>query len=165
MTSTYPLPLLAASIRLGSSPLGILLILSAFLLQKFPKPSLRCPTSRARWLSILINSLSPFVSPFLVSRGSSRCSVWRPSPSSLLVLQQLQRINQLPAKALRYCMCPEDLGLINTFTCLQHQEPVLVASSRTFLHTSRANCDAISSPEDPPNVVFQRETVTMRTQI
>ena len=42
----------------------------------------------------------------------------------LLVRQQLQRINQMSAKALRYCMRPEDLGLVNTFACLHHQEPV-----------------------------------------
>ena len=42
----------------------------------------------------------------------------------LLVRQQLQHINQIPADALRYCMRFEDLGLINNFTCLYNQEPV-----------------------------------------
>ena len=42
----------------------------------------------------------------------------------LLVRQQLQRIDQISAEALRYCMRSEDLGLINTFACLHHQEPV-----------------------------------------
>ena len=42
----------------------------------------------------------------------------------LLLRQQLQRIDQICAQALRYCMCFEDLGLIDTFTCLYDQKPV-----------------------------------------
>ena len=41
----------------------------------------------------------------------------------LLLRQQLQRINQMPTKASRYCMRFEDLGLVNTFACLHHHEP------------------------------------------
>ena len=42
----------------------------------------------------------------------------------LLVHHQFQRINQVPAEALRYCMRFGDLGLVDTFACLHHQEPV-----------------------------------------
>ena len=42
----------------------------------------------------------------------------------LLVRQQLQRINRIPALALGHCMRSEDLGLVNTFACVHHQEPV-----------------------------------------
>ena len=38
----------------------------------------------------------------------------------LLVRQQLQLINQISAQALRYCMRFEDLGLIDTLTCLSN---------------------------------------------
>ena len=51
----------------------------------FPTSRFRYPTSRARSLSIFMNSHKPSVRP---------------------------------------CMRFEDLGLINTFTCLHHQEPV-----------------------------------------
>ena len=61
----------------------------------------------------------------------------------LLVRQQLQRIGQFFAQALRYRMRFEDLGLINTFTCLQPRA-CLVASSPTFFHKSRTtNCYAL----------------------
>ena len=86
----------------------------------------------------------------------------RPSPSCLLVRQQLQRINQMSAKALRYCMRSEDPGLINTFPCLHHQEPVWLLPIVVFLRRSRTtNLNAVS-PRDPPNAVFHWETVTMR---
>ena len=42
----------------------------------------------------------------------------------LLVRQQLQRIYQISAQALRYCRRFEDLGLIDIFTCLYNQKPV-----------------------------------------
>ena len=73
----------------------------------------------------------------------------------LLVRQQLQRINQIPAEATRYCMRSEDLCLVNTFACLHHQEPVLVASNHIFLHKSRTTSLCVFHPRDPPNVVCQ----------
>ena len=82
-----------------------------------------------------------------------------------LVRHQLQSINQISAKALRYCMRSEDLGLINTFTCLHHQKPVWLPPV-VFLSTDRAPPFVTPfSPRDPPNVVFQQETVTMRARI
>ena len=54
----------------------------------------------------------------------------------LLVRQQLQRINQISTKALRYCMRSEDLGLVNTFACLHRQEPVWFPPV-TFFSTDR----------------------------
>ena len=82
----------------------------------------------------------------------------------LLVRQQLQRINQIAAKALRYCIRFEDLGLIYTFTCLYNQEPVWLLPI-LFFSTNCAPPLHMFSPRDPPNVVFQKETVTMRTQV
>ena len=55
----------------------------------------------------------------------------------LLVRQQLQRIDQMSAQALRYCMRFQDLGLINTFACLYHQEPVRLLPI-VFSSTDRA---------------------------
>ena len=54
----------------------------------------------------------------------------------LLVRQQLQRIDQIPTSALRYCMRFEDLGQVNTFACLHHQEPVWFPPS-IFFSTDR----------------------------
>ena len=50
----------------------------------------------------------------------------------LLVRQQLQRVVQISAQALRYCMRFEDLGMVNTLTCLHHQEPVWCHSNIFF---------------------------------
>ena len=53
-----------------------------------------------------------------------------------LVRQQLQRIDQISTQALRYCKRFEDLGLIDTFTCLCDQKPgwllpiVLISTDR-----------------------------------
>ena len=64
----------------------------------------------------------------------------------LLVRQQLQRINQMSAKALRYCMRPEDLGPVNTFACLHHQEPVWLFPIIFFLHRSHTTIPRLSFP-------------------
>ena len=80
----------------------------------------------------------------------------------LLVRQQFQRMDQISAQALRYCMSFEDLGLIDTFTCLYDQKPVWLLSI-VFLHTSRTT-NALF-PRDPPDAVFQRETAAVRTQV
>ena len=42
----------------------------------------------------------------------------RPSPSSCWLASNFNALNQISAKALRYCMRSEDLGLVNTFACL-----------------------------------------------
>ena len=58
----------------------------------------------------------------------------------------------------------EDLGLIDTFTCLYDQKPVWLLSI-VFLHTSRTtNCCALF-PGDPADAVFQGETAAVRTQV
>ena len=58
----------------------------------------------------------------------------------------------------------EDLGLIDTFTCLYDQKPVWLLSI-VFLHTSRTtNCCALF-PRDPPDAVFQGETAAVQTQV
>ena len=54
-----------------------------------------------------------------------------------LVCQQLQRIDQICAQALRYGMRFEDLGLVDTFTCLYGQKPVCLLPI-VFLSTDRA---------------------------
>ena len=81
----------------------------------------------------------------------------------LSVRQQLQRIDQISAQALRYCMRVGDLGPIDTFTCVYNQEPVWL------LPVEFTNCAppivAPFSARDSPNVVFQLETVTMRAQV
>ena len=93
----------------------------------FSMPWLKYPTSRARWLSIFMNSLSPCVMPFPALLTEVCHNVLCEAISIfLLVRQQLQRINQISAKALRCCTCTEDLGLIGTFTCLYHQEACMM---------------------------------------
>ena len=81
----------------------------------------------------------------------------------LLVRQQLQRIDQICAQALRYCMCSEDLGLIDIITCLHDQEPVRKLPIVPF-STDHAPPLRGFSPRDPQDAVFQGETVAMRAQ-
>ena len=54
----------------------------------------------------------------------------------LLIRQQLQRIDQICAKALRYCMCFEYLSMINIISCLCDQKPVRLLPI-VFLSTYR----------------------------
>ena len=74
----------------------------------------------------------------------------------LLVRQQLQRVNQISAKTLRYCTCFEDLGLF-------FLSPV--CTTKSLFGCFQSNFLTNGAPRDPPNVVFQRETVTMRAQV
>ena len=118
-------------------------------------PRVRC--------QIFMNSRKPSVRPFLLSlqRFVTMFSM-RPSPIFLLVLQ---RIDQICAQALRYCMCFEDLGLIDTLTYLYDQKAVWLLPI-VFLSTNRAPpIVAPFSPRYPPDLVFQRETVAMRAQV
>ena len=82
----------------------------------------------------------------------------------LLIRQQFQRIDQICAEALRYCMRFEDLGLLNIVTCLYDQKPVRLLPVALF-STNCAPPFCGFSPRDPPNVVFQRETVAVRAQV
>ena len=77
---------------------------------------------------------------------------------AIFLLVRQQRIDQIPAEALRYCMRSEELGLVDTFASLHHQEPV-------WLHPIFSPICMLLLPRDPPNVVFHRETVAMRAQI
>ena len=59
--------------------------------------------------------------------------------------------------ALKYCMRSEELGLVNTFACLHHLEPVWLLPVVLFS----------TDPTPPicvlfPQSLFHRETVTMR---
>ena len=82
-----------------------------------------------------------------------------------IFLLVLQPIDQICAQALRYCMCFEDHGLIDTLTYLYDQKPVWLLPI-VFLSTTRAPpIDAPFSPGYPPDLVFQRETVAMRAQV
>ena len=161
MTSTYPLPQPEASIHPVSpwpSPLGNLLILSAFVLWIFPCPWSGLQLQGDRGFSIFMNSLSPFVRPFLLLSP-------RPSPSFCWFANNLNALNKFPTKALRDCMRFHDLGLVHTFACLQHQEPVWLLPV-VFFSTARAPPIVTPfSPRDPPNVVFQGETVAIRAQV
>ena len=56
----------------------------------------------------------------------------------LLTCQQLQRFDQICAHALRYCMRLEDLGLIDTFTCLHTTKKPVWLLPILFLSTDRA---------------------------
>ena len=104
---------------------GILLILSAFVL-KGSQASLRCPTSNGTMIVNLYELSQPLREAFLLPSPRFVMSHWSVGDVSILLLirQQLQCINQIPAEALRYCMRSEDLGLVNTLACLHHQEPV-----------------------------------------
>ena len=127
VTSGYP-----------SDPFGLRIL-------NFPKPSFRCPTSRARRLSIFMNSLSPFVRPLPVHLTEIRHDLLYEAISILL--------DQISAKALRYCMRSEDLGLINTFTCLDDQKPVRLHPIE-FLSTYRT---------PPSRVLFSLLRLTKRS--
>ena len=76
------------------SPLGNLLILSAFEL-----PWLKYPTSRARWLSLLMNSRSPCVRPFLLpSQWFVTMLCMRPSPSSCCFASNFNALIRFPQR-------------------------------------------------------------------
>ena len=83
----------------------------------------------------------------------------------LLVRQQRQGINQISTKALRYCMRFVDLGLVNTFACLHNQEPVWLLPVIFFSTDCAPPIVAPFSSRNPPNVVFQWETVTTLAQL
>ena len=88
-------------------------------------PSFRYPTSRGTLIVILYE----FSQTFRKTSSAPLTEVchdvlYEAVPIFLLVCQQLQRIDKNSAKALRYCMRSEDLGLVDTFTCLYDQEPV-----------------------------------------
>ena len=99
----------------------------------FPMPWLKYPTSRARWLSVFMNSQP--LREALPAPHTEVCHnvLYEAVSIFLLVRQQLQRINQISAQGLRYCMRFEDLGLVNTFTCLYDQEPVWLLPIVLFL--------------------------------
>ena len=59
----------------------------------------------------------------------------------------------------------EDLGLINTFTCLYNQEPVWLLPIVLFSSDPTPPTVTLSSPRDPPDVVFQGEIVAIRAQV
>ena len=62
-------------------------------------------------------------------------------------------------------MCFDEHGLVDTFTCLYDQKPVWLLPI-VFLSTDRAPpLVAPLSPRDPPDVVFQRETVAIRAHV
>ena len=89
----------------------------------------------------------------------------KPSPSSCWFANNVSALVKFPQKALRYCMRFVDLGLVNTFACLHHQEPVWLLPI-TFFSTDCA--PPIVSPfssRNPPNVVFQRQNATMMAQL
>ena len=67
----------------------------------------------------------------------------------LLVCQQFQRIDRICAQALRCCMRFEDLGLIDTFTCLYDLEPVWLLRAVLSLHTSRTTNYYVLSSQRP----------------
>ena len=58
----------------------------------------------------------------------------------------------------------EDLGLVNTFAFLHHQEPVWLLPVVCFSTDCAPPSVTPFSPGNPPNVVYQRETVTTRAQ-
>ena len=92
----------------------------------------------ARSLSFFMNSLKPSVRLFLPPLTEVCHDVlYEAVPIFLLVCQQLQRIDKICAQALRYCTRSEDLGLIDTFTCLYDQKPVRLLPI-VFLSTDRA---------------------------
>ena len=113
MSSTYPLPLLAASIHLGSprpSPLGILLELSAFVRCISPCPGSSIQLKRT--LVVNLFDISQLVREALPAPHTEVChNVLHEAVSIfLLVRQRLQRLNQMSSQALRYRMRFEDLG-------------------------------------------------------
>ena len=148
MTSTCPLPLLEASIHLGSqafvqvSNLKGTLVVNPNEISQPMREALTAPLTEARH-DVLYEAVSIF----------------------LLVRQQLQRINQIPAEALRYCMRIEDFGLVDTSTCLYDlKQPVWLLPVVLF-STNRAPPIIMLSSRDPPNVVFQRISVAMQAQV
>ena len=93
----------------------------------------------------LMNSRKPSVGPFSAPLTEVCHDVLYEAVSIFLpVRQQLQRIDQMSAQNVRYCMCFEDLGLIDTFTCFVRPKACLVASNLISLHISRTtNCCAL----------------------
>ena len=73
---------------------------------------------------------------------------------SLLVRQQLERIDQVFTQTLRYRVRFEDLCLSGTDSCLYHQQPV-GRSPFIFFSTDCA----------PPTAVLQEKTVAVWAQI
>ena len=72
-------------------------------------------------MSTCMNSLNPSVRPIPLLAEVRHDVLYEAVSIFLLVRQQLQRITQIPAETLRYCMRCEDLGLVNTSACLHHQ--------------------------------------------
>ena len=108
----------------------------------FPMPRFEYTTSRARSLSIIMNSLKTSVRPFLLhSPWFVTMFCTRPSPSSMRS------------------------GLVNTVTCLHHQKPVWLLPVVLFSTDCGPPIVTSFSPRDPPNEVFRRETVAIRTQV
>ena len=68
------------------------------------------------------------------------------------------------AQALRYRMCFEDLGLLNTFPCLHDQKLVRLPPVILF-STNCAPPLCVFSGSDPPIAVFQKETVAVQAQV
>ena len=62
-------------------------------------------------------------------------------------------------------MRPQDHGLVNTFACFHHQEHVWLLPVGFFSTDCAPPIVMPFSSGNPPNVVVQRETVTMRAQI
>ena len=82
----------------------------------------------------------------------------------LLVRQQLERIGQVFTQTLRSRMRFENLCLLKTFSSLQDQQPFRLPPV-ILLSTNCAPQLCGVSPRDPPNIVFQRETVAIRAQV
>ena len=98
MTSTYPLPLLEASFPLGSpgpSPLGIPLVLSAFVLT-FSQALVQVSYLNGMMVVNLYEISQPIREPLTEVRNDV---LYEAISIFLLVRQQLQRINQIATKA------------------------------------------------------------------
>ena len=87
----------------------------------------------------------------------------RPSPSSGWFASNFSALINF-SQALRHCMRLKDLGLVNTFACVHHQEPVRWLPV-VFFSTDRTPPTCMLFLQRPPYEVFHRETVTMRTQV
>ena len=59
----------------------------------------------------------------------------------------------------------EDLGLINPFTCLYNLEPVWLLPVVCLRRSRTTNLYDFHHTRDPPDIVFQEETVAIRTQV
>ena len=133
---------------------------------KVPKPSFKCPTSRARWLSTCMNFLNPSVRPFLLPSPRLITMFCRkPFPSSCWFANNFDELIRFPQKPWSTACALKTLAWLTP-------SPACTTSSlsgcfQSYFSPQIAHHQllCVSSTRNPPNVDFHRETVTMRAQI